>query len=133
MSMTREIKFRAWDRSNKAMLTRFDIDGEGTNQIRDIRIGFQEIQEGRKITTHTDDVILMQFTGLLDKNGKEIYEGDIVKYIIENSTAMRIGTVEWCIAGWIVNAGMHYSDWSFCNQWRVEIIGNIYENSDLLS
>lgn len=74
------------------------------------------------------DVILMQFTGLLDKNGKEIYEGDIVK--ADNL----ICKIEWkkyyWAASWKDKRGMIGSpSIDFRN---LEIIGNIWENPELL-
>lgn len=67
-----------------------------------------------------DDDVLMQFTGLLDKNGKEIYEGDILRglgkvYFHQGKFCVEYGE-EW---GWISK--------------NAEIIGNIYENPELLT
>lgn len=106
--MTREIKFRAWDKKDKLWVAGFNIPQSGIN-------------------TEWGDKVLMQFTGLKDKNGKEIYEGDIVKlkygppYEVKYSQkdAMFILTTTNS-----VGLGMDLVD--------KEIIGNVWENSDLL-
>jgi len=68
-----------------------------------------------------------QYTGLHDKNGKEIYEGDILEY--HDGTGVRDrDKVEWLIDGWYCAQPMHTL---FLHKYW-EIIGNIYENPELL-
>lgn len=67
--MSREIKFRAWNKANKFMDTVWLIDWE-----------HGQLAHRAHSVSQLENCILMQYTGLKDKNGKEIYEGDIIKY-----------------------------------------------------
>ncbi len=73
--MNREIKFRIWDVENKEMLKVQELDFEPTFYGGRIAIRPDQYND----YFDTEDMILMQYTGLHDKNGKEIYEGDILK------------------------------------------------------
>jgi len=109
----RKIKFRLWD--NKKMQDSFELDNEF-----DCISGF--IGDGE----------LMQFTGLLDKNGKEIFENDIVK--VSNDSFMEIGKIIFSEDsgrfGWLSSDGYFYGLQTNdeCN----EVIGNIHEHKHLL-
>ena len=93
-------------------------------------------------TCSFDDIILMQFTGLLDKNGKEIFESDIVKTTIFFGRADEsggfyeyekelIGIVKQLEGAWVIDTekGAVYL-WSDINE--NEVLGNIWENPKLL-
>ena len=77
--MDREIKFRVWDVENKEMLEVQKLDFEPTFYGGRIAIRPDQYSD----YFDPEDMILMQYTGLHDKNGKEIYEGDIIR--IKNS------------------------------------------------
>ena len=81
---------------------------------------------------HIDEYLspLMQFTGLKDKNGKEIYEGDILK--ICNGS---LNCVAWMEPNRVVTfekGAFTCPTWSFDSTHWIEVIGNIYENPELL-
>lgn len=115
----RTIKFRVWDK-DKGMSRSFNFNEIGEDNGRQYIDGYGRIYE---------DMIYMQFTGLLDKNGKEIYEGDIVQY-----GGMK-AQVHWDKYMWNV---VDYYNSSFdspgdaFSEGVFEIIGNIYENPNLL-
>lgn len=106
----RKIKFRAWD-GNKITYNISICDFEDLNKV------FQG---------HRNVKMFMQFTGLKDKNGKEIYESDIVKTKYGNPYAVEYGH---CEAYMGVAYGFNISH----AKNHLEIIGNIYENPDLLN
>lgn len=113
--MSREIKFRAWD-DNK--LFPIAMAGKPANPSVLISSGWVEC---------TDRVVLMQFTGERDKNGKDVYEGDIVQYDVDTEYGKEKMKDEVTFA-----AGAFYPTCLMPSS-EFEIIGNIYENPQLLS
>jgi uncharacterized phage protein (TIGR01671 family) len=135
--MQREIKFRAWDKVNKRMghfkpgfswcdeYYTWDLQAEGEPDIMDVPPG--------------DNIEFMQFTGLKDKNGKEIYEGDIVKQLVPAlSKESWVGRVmfEPTRGYFLRNENGTWSSLNTVSEREIitefEVIGNIYESPDLL-
>ena len=121
--MNREIKFRAWD--GEKMNTDICLDNSDG-------VVFQFIASIPVKIVERLDWKLMQYTNLKDKNGKEIYEGDIVECTDWNKDRGQhhIGVAAFgidvpCSAGFDFGS----SGWS---KEEIEIIGNIYENPELL-
>jgi len=136
---TREIKFRAWQSKTKRWIN---------------PLHFLVRPDGRVVSTvlptgeHPEHIILISYTGLKDKNGKEIYEGDIVFEIYKGNYVF-IDTFKKeklisLIKNDIVNPCMmlhrqnvkNKSDWEYdfvkCGLLTLEVIGNIYQNPELL-
>lgn len=124
----REIKFRAWDEIHKIMHNDFQFIKSG-NEGNDWIVFTSDRQTLNDFPHPFEDPYLqkqlkiMQFTGLLDKNGKEIYEGDIVKWIHKYGDfepTEQISTVKYeqYADGWI--------GYEVFND--AEVIGNIYQN-----
>jgi len=135
----RDIKFRAWDKATNEMLFEWDTQGWGHDLLNPF--------EGANFTR----MEIMQHVGLKDKNGKEIYEGDIVSFKsrFEGDEYSRWGEVVFGKATYdsgvystqgyyitrIKSNQEYYDDdedgssgWLF----ECEVIGNIYENPELL-
>ena len=114
--MSRDIKFRAWSVMEQKMY--LDV---GINPLSDDYHVFNK--GGAIVDAWSSQPCLMQFTGLKDKNGVEIYEGDIIK---NNENDMDV----------IVFTGGRFTNKKDFNDWFVcdcEIIGNIHENPELLN
>lgn len=124
-------KFRAWDKLGKIMLPIGDIDTS-------YKLVYLEEDNGYRCERDFDEIELMQFTGLKDKNGKEIYEGDIVKYKLEEKTFTDIASFNKFFAcfGLEDDTGDWFCsfDWLLENikQDDIEAVGNVYENQELL-
>lgn len=124
------LKFRAWDKISKKMFPVMMIDfGQSYVMIEEIN--------GLWCERDFDEIELMRFTGLKDKNGREIYEGDIVRY--ECCPEIYVEEVIYdnkhCNFGTIDKDGETFSFGALISDIHVgcfEVIGNIYENPELL-
>ena len=122
----REIKFRAWIKEKKVIFEVILIDYV-TKKVTYIveRIGHLLNIRHDKF----NDVELMQYTGLKDKNGKEIYEGDI--FHIGDKKILYV--VEWIDCG-LKGKQIRNKSCIGLDYWKddIEVIGNIYENPELI-
>lgn len=125
----RELKFRVWDAVNKKMIV---LNNHASSDTLFMTLDGHFFKDGVK-----QDYIPLQFTGLLDKNGKEIYDGDILFYRGEERNI----SIRWDESGanWqfdehgIYDDGVGRGNWDFkigiakdC-----KIIGNVYEHPHL--
>lgn len=126
----REIKFRAWDKEKQRMCRVINISPNDDGTAAVVTLFANGIEASIVGENYPRRFELMQYTGLKDKNGEEIYEGDIVKF---HDTDPR-----WSIRQvvWIDGAGFGLEPRSafdlFTKEDQIEVIGNIYENADLL-
>ena len=130
-------RYRAWyvlaeemiDEILMISFLRKEIIGKFSNGYISVPLKFEDKRNG-------EDVILMQSTGLRDKKGKGIFEGDIVRQVrtqptIENETIT--GVVTMIEGAWlIVNDNEQLASYLWSETDENEIIGNIYENPELL-
>lgn len=127
--MNRKIKFRAWDNENKYMIT--SKQGIFTALRNSMNITVQDngyYNNGDLLKPNKEKYTLMQYTGLKDKNGVEVYEGDKVMFDYEWTEPDEIGVITWNkdtasfqIKGHIPSSSMKHLD-------RMKVIGNIYGN-----
>ena len=126
--MSREIKFRAWLKEEKKMENVKTIDFTDKT-IRCLKKNeFINAYLLRRVSF--DDVELMQYTNLKDKNGKEIYEGDIV--ILNDTEEENRCVVKYKYGSYILVDGDLRENLSNVEDRFLEVVGNIYENKNLL-
>lgn len=116
---------KTWEELGKVKRIRFDDEGDVTTVLFEGKI--------LGVDTHADEIVLMKSTGLKDKNGKEVFVGDIIKctrgclhevYIEKEYGGTFIGGMP---AVYLKGLGEGYA-WTEDE----EVIGNVYENKELL-
>lgn len=115
----REIKFRAWIKDYALMA-----------DVNFLNIDYKEIVvmiDENDYEFNCGEYELMQYTGLKDENGREIYEGDIVRHASDEG----IYKVTFEDGGFYVKSLIEY-DFQTINEYPLEVIGNVWENPELL-
>lgn len=129
--MSRDIKFRAWEKKQRRLFkvlklelgARWIVTDQGDNDW---------------LKSVGDDVELMQYTGLKDMEGRDIYEGDVVQYYSNdprgNLGKNRVRVIEWRMSthhvGWNIGVGRNHNRGDVLKYTKV--IGNRFEHPELL-
>jgi len=145
----REIKFRAWDKQENKMWTYEDDTNQVGFCIDSVHntISVIDLENDNRLEIAVE---IMQYTGLKDKNGKEIYEGDIVRFTneIDEIFNEEVGTIifeqsecNFCIQRTVINPENYPVPKTINTIYLIdnaqynavyEVIGNVYENPNLI-
>jgi uncharacterized phage protein (TIGR01671 family) len=141
-SEMREIKFRAWIKKDEYMAYPKSSDHDYCMICNGDGFGVAWSDED---WLKQDDFEIMQYTGLKDKNGTDIYEGDVVNFEYEypgtvngepREVRKRLGKIVWqkFRATWAIKLSAYANNdlYKYVQGYGVEVIGNIYENPELL-
>ena len=135
-------KFRAWI-NGEMIYIKGDVYIEFFNDPTCVDWCITHRMDERTIYSHDSSYefeyknnVLMQFTGLTDKNGKEIWEGDVVRFIddvtIPNKPCEVITEVFWWNEMGCYSMKNTYMELNFTTTDEIEVIGNIFENPELI-
>lgn len=135
----REIKFRIWDKTEKNF--EYSLEESSDNRYEIYSTPRGHIKEALSEIVKSDEYAIQQFTGLFDKNDKEIYEGDIL-HVINNPWTNFVSQVSFCRGCFIVlgnpidPVNSQTGDYNLAVVDKFasysKIIGNVFENPELL-
>lgn len=138
--MNREIKFRAWSENDKRMVEPDElVFWNGCcylNKSKSLNNPDKPYSASKLKGYSILEKFVMQYTGLKDKNGVEIYEGDVANFVFPNNGNVGIAPVVWEYGCWNVT---DFKNEAGSNNiynlvlYDIEVIGNIYENPELLT
>lgn len=117
-------KFRAWDKLGKIILPVGDLDTS-------YKLVYLEEDNGYRCERDFDEIELMQSTGIKDKKGEEIFEGDIVRFTLTDGFDYVVdeeGVVSYKLGAFYVVNGLTEYLISNINTNEIEVIGNEFEN-----
>lgn len=128
-----KMKYRVW-------ITPWGNDEPYMQYIEDLKL---HVYIGNWERGGYKDAVFQQWTGIKNRKNKELYEGDVVEYNPDKTDIQRIGVVEWCdyYNGWVIRDsecypqseyGVYSLTAPFLALNDVEIVGNVFENEDLL-
>ncbi|HEP6124833.1 TPA: hypothetical protein VK246_001681 [Streptococcus pyogenes] len=129
-------KFRAWDPYEEKMIDDKELVIWGGNIYRGDRDKiFQKIIKGKKglIGYSFDDEYLMQSTGLKDKNDVEIFDGDVVNFMVPNQMISGTYQIRQAKSGeWRLDNRVQGRPLYISGSYHCEVVGNVWEDGDLL-
>lgn len=133
----RDIKFRAFINSDAtgddAGLMHYPNDNSDFELFTNGSSCFSMVYDYERWVDE-DKFNVMQFTGLTDKNGTEIYEGDLIEVVRNKNCALLVEFINDYVGGWILShpSSNGHISLGARNSLEIEVVGNIYENPELL-
>ena len=130
----REIKFRAWDKKY-AYMEGFHSHKTGIEYAGDmflVNSGYDSYDNPTYEEDTADRFEIMQYTGLKDKNGLEVYESDVIThsdYIVKPGAVIEWDNEKAC---WSIGPDWPFFEFYDCSIEETEVIGNIHENPELI-